>query len=72
MSLLLREFLQEMMHKVETKSLTKEELENLGVFYLTTKDKTVYEGKESLSNLFLGWYINSLTEEEKDKNTSLY
>ncbi len=60
-----------MLRKVECNSLTKEELENLGVFYLTTREKMVYEEKECLSNLFLGWYINSLSKEEKDKNTSL-
>lgn len=67
----IRDFLQEMIEKVDNKSLSKEELENLGVFYMTTKENFVYDEKEALSNLFLGWYIRSLANEEKEKNTSL-
>lgn len=67
----IRDFLQEMVYKVDNNLLSKEELENLGVFYITTKEKELYEEKEALTNLFLGWYIRSLLEEEKEKNTSL-
>ena len=59
-----------MIEKIETKTLTKEELENLGIFYLTTKGGMEYDEQKAISNVFLGWYVQNLLNEEKEKNIS--